>query len=262
MGIIRTLLAISVLITHSQSIFGIFLLNGDLAVTLFFIISGFLISLAFEKKYKQNLAAFYINRVLRVYPPYLCALLFAALIFYFIPNGHHNPYKALTRIWETSNDQTFILAIISNVSLFGANLSKNLIYTIQGGLCFRTIGTKGLGDGSHNLLFVPQAWTLPLELCFYFCVPILVKIKNWRAICIILVLWYGTHLAHQSLSNKKILFDFSAFFPAQLPFFMMGIVSFHIFNKYDAKLSCRNFLNTLCGIMFCNKNLRNHILWI
>jgi len=69
MGIIRTLLAISVLITHSQPIFEIFLLNGDLAVTLFFIISGFLISLAFEKKYKRNLAAFYINRVLRVYPP-------------------------------------------------------------------------------------------------------------------------------------------------------------------------------------------------
>ncbi len=51
MGTFRTLLAISVLITHSGPIFGVKLLNGDMAIHLFFVISGFLMSLILSEKY-------------------------------------------------------------------------------------------------------------------------------------------------------------------------------------------------------------------
>ncbi len=73
MGVIRALLAISVLITHSEPILGISLLNGDQAVTCFYIISGFLITLILCEKY-ADLRGFYVNRALRIYVPYLTAL--------------------------------------------------------------------------------------------------------------------------------------------------------------------------------------------
>ncbi|MDN5051244.1 hypothetical protein [Aliarcobacter butzleri] len=47
MGILRTLLAISVLIAHSGDILGIKLYDGNTAVILFFVISGFLYAVNF-----------------------------------------------------------------------------------------------------------------------------------------------------------------------------------------------------------------------
>ncbi len=55
---------------------------GSQAVTVFFILSGFVIHNSFKNK-KQNLLKFYITRIIRIYIPYICAILFSLLTLYF-----------------------------------------------------------------------------------------------------------------------------------------------------------------------------------
>src|SRR5688572_32808603 len=84
MGIIRFLLAAFVVIVHSAPLFGEIGpgttwnigLNGDMAVSCFFIISGFLITMILDEKY-LNLRTFYLTRAVRIYAPYALALALA-----------------------------------------------------------------------------------------------------------------------------------------------------------------------------------------
>ena len=72
MGIIRFILAITIVFVHSPWQ-GLNLFVGSTnALRLFFMISGFLISyVLIEKKSYSTTKAFYINRYLRLYPLYL-----------------------------------------------------------------------------------------------------------------------------------------------------------------------------------------------
>ena len=64
MGTIRLLLAISVVIAHSNPFFGQRLWEGEIAVELFFIISGFYMALILNEKYNttEKTVIFYQNR--------------------------------------------------------------------------------------------------------------------------------------------------------------------------------------------------------
>ena len=54
MGLIRYLLAASVVLGHSSAIFGVTMLDANLAVRLFFIISGFYMALILDRKYQTQ----------------------------------------------------------------------------------------------------------------------------------------------------------------------------------------------------------------
>lgn len=54
MGLIRILLAISVIIAHSESIFGLDMVGGVIAVQSFFMISGFYMALVLTEKYTST----------------------------------------------------------------------------------------------------------------------------------------------------------------------------------------------------------------
>jgi peptidoglycan/LPS O-acetylase OafA/YrhL len=54
---------------------------GRLGVAIFFVISGFCIYLSFSRDGLNDFRSFYVRRFFRLYPPYLCILLFFALIW-------------------------------------------------------------------------------------------------------------------------------------------------------------------------------------
>src|ERR1700747_2964117 len=84
MGIIRFLLAISVVIHHCGPLFGIYhLIGGQIAVQSFFIISGFYMSLILNEKYvgiNNSYRLFITNRFFRLFPIYWTVLLATVLI--------------------------------------------------------------------------------------------------------------------------------------------------------------------------------------
>ena len=73
MGSVRTLLAVAVVFAHS---YGFIFVGGRLAVQLFYVISGFLISyILVEARTYCTVSNFYINRFLRLFPIYWCVAL-------------------------------------------------------------------------------------------------------------------------------------------------------------------------------------------
>ncbi len=82
MGLLRLFLALSVVITHTAPLFGLQMMPGDVAVKLFFIVSGFYMSLVMAGKYegKNRALFFYSNRALRLYPAFFIAILLTAIV--------------------------------------------------------------------------------------------------------------------------------------------------------------------------------------
>lgn len=225
MGVIRFLLALSVIITHSTPLAGISLMNGDMAVTCFFIVSGFLMTFILEEKYVGKTKQFAINRILRIYPAYLASLVFAMAFYYFIPNGHHNPYNSLSGLLESDGLLLFFMSITTNLTLLGADLSRYLNFTPVGEFIFPNFLHRGEGNSAHNLLFVPQAWTLPIELMFYLLAPWIVRFKTSRIFLLLALLSLLYYLAWTYAGEVHMPFDPSSFFPLQLPYFVLGVLA-------------------------------------
>ncbi|MBT0570187.1 acyltransferase [Curvibacter sp. CHRR-16] len=176
MGFLRFLLAMTVVFAHLHFIHPIF---GDsrFAVQMFFIISGFYISMIWSEKYsslKSPISAFYLSRALRIYPLYYIVLIISILIAWFgLSSGHISALMALLAYPVHG-------ALSSSVHLPQLTILGMDIYPFLG----------RLDDGSLEFLnqqfayprpyifeyfFIPQAWSLSLELMFYLIAPFILK---------------------------------------------------------------------------------------
>lgn len=142
MGIFRLLLAISVLISHTQrTYFGLNL--GVVAVISFLMLSGFVMTILIEKHYKSSrlVSSFYLDRAMRLQPQYLFYLILFTLYYFLV--GTPQP-------WIASIDaQSFIL----NVLIIPANFYMFSLMSDQ--------------------VINPPTWSLGLEVCFYLAIPFL-----------------------------------------------------------------------------------------
>lgn len=84
MGIIRFLLALSVVITHCGSLFGTSLVVGQIAVQSFYIISGFYMSLILNEKYIGVNGSYKLFITNRFYPIYISHM-FVLMVFSSLP---------------------------------------------------------------------------------------------------------------------------------------------------------------------------------
>src|SRR4029078_6122731 len=110
MGFLRTLLALSVVFSHS---YGFVFVGGLNAVRLFYIISGFLISfILVEKRAYASLGNFYINRYLRLFPIYAFA---AAASFFWIMYTHDANFF---RIYKSIPLDAALVLVFSNIAMF------------------------------------------------------------------------------------------------------------------------------------------------
>jgi peptidoglycan/LPS O-acetylase OafA/YrhL len=100
----------------------------------------------------------------------------------------------------------------------------------------------------YNFLFIPQAWTLSLELLFYLLIPFLHK-KNTVIIGIILVsilirfILYFIGLHTEPWTNR--------FFPTELTFFLIGTLVYAYRNsKFYTTLSSSYVLTIFISFLF------------
>jgi peptidoglycan/LPS O-acetylase OafA/YrhL len=133
-GTVRLYLALSVVAAHLWGYVPAPMVTGYLAVIMFFIISGFYMSMIINERYaKLPLRTFYLSRALRLYPVYAAVLLATVWFGY---------YAELPTV--------FMKSPFANATMIGIDVI----------------------DANHRA--VPQAWTISIELEFYLIAPFLV----------------------------------------------------------------------------------------
>jgi len=245
MGILRFLLAISVVLAHSTTIGGIQLVAPDTAVQTFYVISGFYMALVLDSKYKEKSYKLFIsNRLLRIYPIYWIVLsltFFLIIISVFIGNS-----SSKIMLWKEITGHgfetfyLFLVAVFSNIFLFFQDWLIFLKYdNINEKLQFVSDfhGNKGV---LYGLMLIPQAWTIGVELMFYLLAPFLVKRNNFiLSIILFLSLTFRFIMYKNGFNYDPWTYRF---FPFEISLFVIGIFSFRLYKKIKKnEISFTNF---------------------
>ena len=217
MGLIRFLLAISVLGAHTA--FPI-LVGGKYAVELFFIISGFLISyILVESKRYNTLRDFYLSRWLRLYPIYLLIFLLMVAFNILVATLTRTPsiFELISRFdWRAQ-----ILLWVSNLTMFFQDTT--LFFSQRGSEIIFGAPVTEHSVHWHTGLVNPPAWSLSLEIAFYLIAPFV--LRRLRTLLVVFAICAGV---------KASLLFFGLFgqdpwsyrfFPAELVFFLLGSLS-------------------------------------
>lgn len=258
MGLLRLALAICVFCAHASS-FGVPVLRGEIAVEIFFVISGFYMQLVLGDVYTPKrmgqgwLKKFYLNRYLRLFPIYIATVAATLAVNVLLQGGAVSPpLSALRAVFSLSDDP-------SNIALKAYLLLTNLTMFFQDAAMF--IGVKhGLAhfvaDFSDSqipiwqALAIPQAWSIGIELTFYMMAPFLLRLASKKLLLIALASfvlkelflvvfgsgfgWYG-HLGVHPIPNVYGLWGFR-FFPFELSYFLVGALSCRFYRSSEFRL--------------------------
>lgn len=249
MGLLRFLLALSVILAHSDSILPLRFVPGEIAVEAFFIISGFYMAMVLNEKYfkvRNYYKVFITNRLLRLYPMYW-AMLLIILITCLINGqltGQYGNLQVYIDYWYKLKPTTLIYLITSNITILGQDSIFFMTTNPSGGLQY-TSDTFSSHLVLYRFLFDFPLWSVSLEIMFYMLSPLFVRlaIKTLTVITVLLLLarlivkLYGFH--YDPFIYR--------FFPLQLVFFLTGIISYQLFN-YIKKIEVSNTVSYICII--------------
>jgi len=218
MGLLRTLFALTVVLYHSWPTANVFV-GGENAVRCFYIISGFLISyILVERKSYPTLAAFYVNRYLRLYPIYVCVAvptliaIFASGRFGFI------------EVYRAAPPGAVVLLVLSNLVLFGQDWFM-FLGVRQDHLVFVTNFLNSDVVLYHGQIIHP-AWTLGIELSFYLVAPFILPRRKWIYVLLILSLACRLLFIHLGFGARD---PWSyRFFPTELALFLLGALAHQV----------------------------------
>jgi peptidoglycan/LPS O-acetylase OafA/YrhL len=204
MGILRFLLACVVVIAHSHDHTSDSMLPAGVSVETFFIISGFYMSLVLDTKYHANLKAFWLNRWFRIAPIYYI-IFFASLAIYMAASlWVHHPVDRLNYFITALHYHSYgavAAATIPQFTIFGIEWPLLLTYTPGHGLAW--IGATTEQPNTillERFLFVPQAWSVGVELLFYVMVPFLNRLSS-RTLSLIALSSFALKIALRILLN-------------------------------------------------------------
>ncbi|NCU04925.1 MAG: acyltransferase [Chitinophagaceae bacterium] len=235
MGILRLLLALSVVAVHCGSFWNLKLVEAQIAVQSFYIISGFYMTLILNEKYSKGYKSFKLfitNRVLRLYPIYWVVLI--ATVLTYVAIGFASNWTSSTKFdFYTSvafNVKTYALLIFSNLFIIGQDLIMFLGVVPDSGKLYFLADFSKSSPPVYNFLFIEQAWTLGLEIMFYLAAPFIVR-RKLKTVGLLILLSIFTRLIiynHFGLNNDPWTYRF---FPNELCFFLLGTVSYHIYKR-------------------------------
>lgn len=227
MGIVRLVLALSVVLAHSSSIMGTTLFGGRTAVECFFVISGFYMAMVLSGKYSRanggTWKTFMASRAARLLPVYLLVLFASA------------GAAAIATMRGQVTDFATAYAALSVPGQFAVVLS-NLTLTGQDWLTFTAVGSGGFPlvvpdplsavNRGANLLLVPQAWSISIEIAFYLVAPLLLRLQTkWLVLVGVASLAVRVLLVAVGLDMDPWTYRF---FLAELVFFVLGALAFRV----------------------------------
>ncbi|MBX9599207.1 MAG: acyltransferase [Burkholderiales bacterium] len=175
MGLLRLILAISVMIGHSPWYNKSYVLvQASVAVEVFYIISGYYMAMVIDYKYQQKIKAFYTNRIIKIFSIYWFVLLLILCIELIHCIMHHDLKTLIPFISLPFAAQVWVL--FSNIFILG--LDTMMFSTLQNGNIVFVHNFAAYKFAFHNFMWLPQAWSISLELYFYLLIPFLLKHKK------------------------------------------------------------------------------------
>lgn len=224
MGLVRTLLALSVLLNHTWP-FAFLLASGRIPVQLFFIISGFLISYVLvEKKTYTKKLNFYINRFLRLFPLYV--LVAAVTLAYFIIVKKSDFFD----IYKIAPFYLNFYLYLANFFILFQDLSLYMDLSPNSNNLYFQINFINSNVPIYKAMLLPQAWSISLEILFYLISPFILFSKKRIVICIIFSILIRCYLIYLGIGNKDPWVY--RFFPSELLFFLSGALSHQIIKPF------------------------------
>ena len=203
--------------------------NSEIAVQGFFIVSGFLVVMSFEKS--RSFWDYAVKRIRRIYPAYGLVILISACagaLISTVPAAHYFGTE------------------------WGSYLVNNLLF-----LNFRHPDLPGVFQQNPLAAVNGALWTIKLEVAFYMLVPLLVYLLRRRARPIFMALIYlASHaytyyFAHRALvTGNPHDVEFARQLPGQLCYFMTGTALYYYFDmvrKYQRVLLPLALLLFICA---------------
>jgi len=241
MGIIRLLLALSVLALHCKGIFGLTLVNGDVAVQAFYIISGFYMAMVLSEKYNKrgwgNYKVFITNRLMKILPIYwsiLLSFILLGLAAYFLIDSDY-VFEYYIENYAVLTPLNWLLTILTNILVVGQDLLFLIGYNPLNQTYFLQTNYGEASLSLHRFLFLKQAWTLSLELYFYLLAPFINRIKT-SILVIFFVLSLMLRLYVYSIGFTYRPWSYQ-FFPFEIAFFLLGVFSYRFYARYFSDFS-------------------------
>ncbi len=271
MGLIRFILACGVVLCHTSSIFGYSPLSSDLAVQVFYIISGFYMAMILTEKYTgiNSNYLFYTNRALKIYPVYLINLVLLIAISLIMYKMHYPSTIDFYLKYAHPSFLSMVFFIIVNLIIIGLDLLFLLRIDKSGNLKFTPDFNKQKPN-VYNFAFNSIAWTVGVELLFYVIAPWLTRRKMTLLICI-MVSSLLLRILMANVYSDAPPWNYM-FFPTQLMFFMAGILSYRYYRTIDFdkinKLIIKSIFATLLLVVlfyyniFQESYLKNIILFV
>ena len=234
MGIIRFLLAYAVVFSHYE-INSIYFLYSNFAVQTFYILSGFYISLILNNNSYKSYKNFILSRYLRLFPIY-----FLCLLTTFIFNKGNTIYHT-NLIKDNIDIFSSIFLVFTNITIIFQDLVMFLGIN-NNSIQFVSDYNNSFPRPLFHYLYLPQGWSLGLELSFYLLAPFILSKINIKKILFIIILSLSLRII--LVQNKLSLDPWSyRFFPTELVFFLFGSISYIIYEK-------KIFFNKLISILF------------
>jgi peptidoglycan/LPS O-acetylase OafA/YrhL len=233
MGLLRLLLALSVVLAHAGTFHGFDLVGGKAAVETFFMISGFYMALVLTEKYGQieqlgrRLKTFYGARLLRLYPIYALAVVATLAVD---ATERHNWQHLIATGGGSFGPVGLVILIATNLLIIGQDAVIFLGSHPHGGLYI----APSLANNPHPLYgfqVVGQAWSLSLELGFYAIVPFLVRRSVWVIAALGCVSIASRVIVAHVAGLKLDPWEYR-FFPTELIFFLAGVLAYRGYRRY------------------------------
>jgi len=225
--------------------------DGGLAVDVFMIISGFVIT-RMQTSRAERYGIYIFRRLARIYPVYIIALIAGILAsgltsqtYLAMPWKVADHARLITR--HAQEQAHFMPLLVAHLTLLHGMLPESLL------------------PGS-SLSFVPAAWSLSLEWQFYLIAPLLIMVldvRTWRPagfFIILAVMGFG------ALAGHHFAFPVPSFLPQDIGLFAIGCMSAHLY-RAAPRLDSPFTLYGVCAALFVLLSLHDiyllpFVIWL
>jgi len=234
MGILRVLLATAVFISHAGPVFGLYLIPSELAVQAFFMISGFYMALILNGKYSKLPArVFWINRLSKIFGLYLLVLAGCVVASLTLKTTAHIPLSQALSYFKAAPSYYSLYFLFTNLFIVGQDIFLFFTLRTDTTLCLKTICPNA--PGTHFFFFIPQAWSLSLELYFYALAPALARLSVKRLAALTGFILLARLLASEIWPILREDPWSYRFFPFELGVFLLGMLAYHAYQWIPQK---------------------------